>query len=162
MRVDYRDEHRNPIGSAYLQQGKQPREITLDSPSGRKSLPLHWDNATDEEGRITKCIACGCREIFLRKDFPQVLGLTLVITAALVSIIFFAYDRVFISMGVLAGAVVVDSLIYFFTPPCIVCYRCRTEYHNTDISPKVEPWNLSIGEKYRPIRALLAEEEEHE
>ena len=159
MRIDIRDQHRNFLGSARIDDGKKPHQVMVNSSNGEEARPLNWENATDEQGAITKCIACGCREVFARKDFPQLLGLSLVIIAGLVSIIFFAYDRVLISMGVLASAVILDSLIYYFTPRCVVCYRCRTEYHEAPVSPSVEPWDLSIGEKYRPIREYLSEGE---
>ena len=157
MRVQLRDQHRHPVGSVKLKPGDHPHEVTVDGTKGEQTVPLQWENATDESGRIVRCLACGCRELFFRKDFPQKLGLTLVIAAAAVSVVLFALDDVLASMGVLAAAVIVDSLIFSLTPKCVVCYRCRTEYHGLEITPTIEPWELAIGEKYRPVRMEHAE-----
>lgn len=157
MRVEFRNQHRHPVGSVSFKPNDHPHEVAVDGIEGPRPISLHWDGAMDDSGRLIRCIACGCRELFVRKDFPQKLGLMLVITAAGVSVILFALDHVLASMGVLAAAVIVDSLIFSLTPKCVVCYRCRTEYHRLEIAPTIEPWELAIGEKYRPVRLANGE-----
>jgi len=152
MRVEFKDQNRHPLGSKTLEPNDRPREVQIEGIDGPRTVDLQWEDAVDESDRIVRCVACGCRELFVRKDFPQKLGLALVIAAAAVSVIFFAFDHLLASMGVLAAAVVADSLIFSLTPKCVVCYRCRTEYHGLDIAPSIEPWELAIGEKYRPVR----------
>jgi ribosomal protein S14 len=120
--------------------------------------PLHWEHAVDEAGHLRRCVACGCRHVFVRKDFPQRAGLALVILAAGASVVLFALGQVALSIGVLLAAVVVDQIIGRFTSACVVCYRCRSEFRDLEISPEIEPWNLAIGEKYRPVRVQNADE----
>ncbi|MFG0328733.1 MAG: hypothetical protein ACF8PN_02435 [Phycisphaerales bacterium] len=70
------------------------------------------------------------------------------------SIVLFAMGPRFVpwSIAVLAGVVVIDAALYFFTGQLAVCYRCRSEFRGIELSDAVEPWDLAIGEKYRPIR----------
>jgi len=155
MRIDVHNEDRLPIGWAEIDlNNDRPEEITLRAfDGGQRTHRLHWDNALDESNHLRRCIACGCRELFVRKDFPQRLGLALVIVAAVVSVFLFAIDYVVTSIAVLAAAVVIDSIIYYFTPRCVVCYRCRTEYRDLEISRDIEPRTLALPVRIRGTRA---------
>ena len=62
------------------------------------------------------------------------------------------------AMGVLLGTVVMDRIVYVFTRECLVCYRCRSEFRDVKIDESHESWNLSIGEKYRPVRLANADD----
>ena len=44
---------------------------------------------------LTQCPACGCRELFIRKNFPQKLGLAIVIAGALAFLVLAARPRTF-------------------------------------------------------------------
>ena len=96
------------------------------------------------------CPACGCRELFVRKDFPQKVGLLVVIVAA-VTFLALAADphRFYVGAWVLAGAVVVDAALYLLVPRITVCYRCRSEFRDVAVNPRHEGYELSVGEKYR-------------
>ena len=147
------DERRVFLGRAEVDSKERSAEVILQEDGAKPGrVELRWENALDEAGLLQGCLSCGCAELFVRKDFPQGLGLGLVIAAAALSVIFFAMGQVAWSVGILAGAVVVDSLIFFFTRKCIVCYRCRTEYRCCEIGETLDAWDLSIGEKYRPVR----------
>jgi hypothetical protein len=110
---------------------------------------LNWDQARDDQGRLRRCPVCGCRELYVRKDFHQVTGLAIVLLAAVVAMVLFGMRQVFTAALVLAGVVLLDVIIYFFSGRCLVCYRCRSEFRDTPIDRHHQPWDLSIGEKYR-------------
>ncbi len=162
MLVDFRDEKRVFLGRVGVDVGEEEGErcAVVELPSNEAGLSereLQWEGALDDAGLVQRCISCGCKELFVRKDFPQVLGMGLVIGAAGLSVVFFALGQVFWSIAILVGAVGVDSLIFYFTPKCVVCYRCRTEYHGCGIGEELEAWDLSLGEKYRPVRVDAGE-----
>ncbi len=110
---------------------------------------LNWDRALDDQGRLRRCPVCGCRELYVRKDFHQVTGLAIVLLAAVTAMVLFGMRQVFTAVLVLAGVVLLDVIIYFFSGRCLVCYRCRSEFRDTPIDRHHQPWDLSIGEKYR-------------
>jgi len=129
---------------------RPPSVVRTPDGSGRE-IYLDWEAATDDQGCLRHCPACGCRELFVRKNFPQITGFLFVLAAALVSIILFAYHLVIPAMVVLGLVAVIDAVIFLFAGKCLVCYRCRSEYRELPISPKQAGWDLSIGEKYRPV-----------
>src|SRR4051812_40672409 len=96
------------------------------------------------------CPKCGCRDLFVRKDFPQKVGLAIVLIAG-IAFIALASSRTHFYLGVfvLLAAAVIDAIIYFFVGQVIVCYRCRTEIRDRAIDPSIGSFDLSTAEKYR-------------
>src|SRR5690349_8716319 len=102
-----------------------------------------------DRGILTKCPACGCEELFLRKDFPQKLGLGLVVGAAVAFLVLAAVPGTFyIGVWVLVGVTVVDGLLYFLVPTITTCYQCRADYRGRPINPAHGGFELAVAEKY--------------
>ena len=101
---------------------------------------------------LTACPNCGCTDLFVRKDFPQKIGLTIVVLAA-VAFLVLAASRGSFYLGaiVLVVAAGVDTVLYALVPRITVCYRCRAEFRDVPINPKHEGFELAIGEKYRKV-----------
>jgi hypothetical protein len=99
---------------------------------------------------LTTCPECGCRDLFVRKEFPQKVGLAIVVAAA-VAFVALSVRRATMYLGVLVllGAFVVDAVLYLFVPRVTVCYRCRAEFGGVPINPEHEGFELAVGEKYR-------------
>src|SRR5436309_15626859 len=99
---------------------------------------------------LDACPKYGCRDLFIRKDFPQKTGLLIVVIAG-VTFLALAADphRFYLGIYVLLAAVAIDALLYFLVPRTTVCYRCREQFRGVPINPKHGGFDLSIGEKYR-------------
>ena len=101
---------------------------------------------------LEKCPTCGCEDLFIRKDFPQKLGLLIVVSAAIVFLILSANPhRFYIGAWVLVAAAIVDALLYLFVPKITTCYRCRADFRDGPLNPKHMGFELSVGEKYRGV-----------
>jgi hypothetical protein len=99
---------------------------------------------------LKACPKCGCRDLFVRKDFPQKVGLTLVVVAAVAFVVLAASRTSFWLGAVLLGAVAaIDAVIYVFVPKVTVCYRCRAEFRDAPLNPQHEGFELAVAEKYR-------------
>ena len=99
---------------------------------------------------LTACPECGCRDLFIRKDFPQKLGLAVVVVAAVGFVVLSARRAtVYLGVMVLLAACVVDAVLYLFVPKVTVCYRCRGEFRGVPVNPEHEGFELAVGEKYR-------------
>jgi len=99
---------------------------------------------------LESCSACGCRDLFVRKAFPQKLGLTIVVVAGVSFLVLAARPRTFyLGVIVLVMAAVIDFLLYFFVPKITVCYRCRAEFRDAPINPAHRGFELATAEKYR-------------
>jgi hypothetical protein len=96
------------------------------------------------------CPKCGCRDLFVRKDFPQKIGLAIVIVAGVAFIALAARAMTFrFGVWVLIAAVIIDAVLYFFVPRVTTCYRCRADFRGVPINPKHGAFELAVGEKYR-------------
>lgn len=154
MRIDIRNLDRQRQFAAEVDL-KNPPPVVRAPAEGERTGPgevyLTWDRAVDDEGHLRGCPVCGCRELFARKDFPQVTGFVVVVLAVVVSVALFGAGQVWASLGVLAAMVVLDAAIFIFTGRTLVCYRCRSEFRNLPIRRDHPQWDLSIGEKYRRL-----------
>jgi hypothetical protein len=99
---------------------------------------------------LSACPRCGCRELFIRKDFPQKLGLAIVVVAGVAFLVLASSrERFYLGALVLLAAAAVDFALYAFVPKITVCYRCRAEFRDVPLNPEHGGYELSIGEKYR-------------
>jgi hypothetical protein len=99
---------------------------------------------------LSTCPRCGCRELFIRKDFPQKLGIAIVIVAAVAFLILASSrQRFYLGALVLLAAAGVDLVLYALVPKITVCYRCRAEFRDVPINPEHGGYELAVGEKYK-------------
>lgn len=113
------------------------------------------DQGLARDGDVRQCAACSGTEFFIRKDFPQKLGLMLVILFGTVASVFYYFENVPATFGTLASLVVVDAAIYLFVSRVSVCYRCRAEYRGVAYNPDHQGFDLATSEKYDPAAARL-------
>jgi len=105
---------------------------------------------------LSECRKCGCRDLFVRKDFPQKVGLGIVIGAGAAFLILAAKPSTFyIGAWVLVGAVVLDAVLFFMVKKVTVCYRCRAEFRDVRVNSEHHGFDLAVGEKYRDRSAGL-------
>jgi hypothetical protein len=93
-----------------------------------REIPLAVTAAEREDRAVDACPVCGGGDFYTRKDFDPKVGLTLVIAGAAVSAVYYWFGRDLIAYGILAGAVLVDLLIYGRLRDVTVCYRCHSEF----------------------------------
>lgn len=107
-------------------------------------------NVSDElaAGRVESCPVCRGSEFFIRKDFPQRLGLLTVIIFGVVASIFYYFHNVVATFATLGSLVAVDALIYLFVGRVTVCYRCRAEFRGVGYNPDHGGFDLATSEKY--------------
>lgn len=99
---------------------------------------------------LKSCPACGCRDLFIRKDFPQKVGLSVVVAAAVAFFVLAARASTFyLGVWVLVGAAAVDAVLYVFVRRVTVCYRCRAEFRDVPRNPEHGGFELAVAEKYR-------------
>jgi hypothetical protein len=97
--------------------GRCGREIALDVTEA-----VRTDRAVD------RCPVCSGADFYRRKDFDPKLGLAVVVTGALISAVFYFFDRDLIAYSILAGAALIDLVVYSRLKDITVCYRCHTEF----------------------------------
>ena len=128
----------------------QPLEAcaeTIQCPRCRVKHTISVTGAMRDEQIVDGCAVCGCRELFLRKDFPQQIGFAVVVVFGLAALYAFTISVV-IAWCVLASAVLLDGIIYLLVGKVTTCYACRAEYRACSIDPALEGFDLARSEKY--------------
>ena len=91
-------------------------------------MPLAVSDALRADRAVDVCPVCGGGDFYIRKDFDPKVGLTVVVVGALVSAAFYWFGRDLIAYGILAGAALIDLVVYGRLKDVTVCYRCHTEF----------------------------------
>jgi hypothetical protein len=158
VKIDLRNRQRERLFRVEVDP-RDPPSVVRPAGTGGEPTPdgaardvyLEWDGAFDDRHHLRRCPACGCRELFARKDFPQITGFAIVVAAAVAAMALFGANEVIWGLIVLGLVALIDAAIYLFSGRCLVCYRCRTEFRETPIRPDHPNWELATGEKYRHL-----------
>ncbi|MFM8734516.1 MAG: hypothetical protein ACKOC8_04900 [Pirellulales bacterium] len=107
------------------------------------------------EPRLRRCLVCPCAELFVRKDFPQRLGVGIVVVGFAASCVTWAQRLLVPTFAILFGTALVDVVLYLLMPECLTCYRCGARYRGA--GGHFEGFDLETHEKHRQQRMRLAE-----
>jgi hypothetical protein len=110
------------------------------------------------DGKLWQCFICPSRELFVRKDFSQRLGVTIVIAGIVLSSIFWALRMPYWTYGVLFATALIDVILYFTVGNMLQCYRCQAQYRGVTGLENHGGFDLETHEKYRQQRARLAQQ----
>lgn len=107
----------------------------------------------------TRCLACGCDDLWRQKDFPPQLGVAIVGLGIVLSSIAVAKMQPTWALGILMGFALADLLLFVVMRDALVCYRCHARFRHiakTDQHPK---FNLEVNERYRQEALRLSQPE---
>jgi len=107
--------------------------------------------------QVNRCLVCPGNELFLRKDFPQVVGVGIVVIGFLASSIAWYNYMVGLAFACLFATALIDVLLYFMVPEALVCYRCNAHYRQVEPSKEHAHFDLEVHERYRQETARLGE-----
>lgn len=120
---------------------------TMDCPRCGRTHLMHITDTMRQRQTVDRCAVCGGTELFVRKDFPQRLGVLIVVVFGLAAIYFFTIS-VITAWLILASAIVLDLVIYGLIGRVTACYACRAEYRHCKLNPDHEGFDLATSEKY--------------
>lgn len=119
----------------------------LDCPRCKRAIELSITDALRSESKIERCPLCDSQELYYRKDFPQALGVGVVVVAAIASF-WLLTSHWFLSWGVLLAAILIDLLLYRIVGFVTCCYRCKAEFRGVRGHEAHGPFDLATAEKY--------------
>lgn len=93
-----------------------------------REIPLKVSAAVGADRAVDRCPVCDGGDFYSRKDFDPKIGLTVVVIGAAMSAVFYWYERDLIAYGILAGAALIDLVVYGRLKDLAVCYRCHSEF----------------------------------
>lgn len=109
-----------------------------------------------EGGHVLRCIVCPSHELFVRKDFPQKLGVGIVVAGLAGSCVAWGFGYRFWTYGILFATAAIDALLFLIFSDCLTCYRCGARYRGPGVTERHEPFNLETHEKHRQMTARTA------
>jgi DNA-directed RNA polymerase subunit RPC12/RpoP len=108
-----------------------------------------------ESGRLGRCLVCPSVDLFLRKDFPQRLGVALVVIGFVGSSIAWFNYQVFWTFAILFATALVDLVLYIVMGESLTCYRCNAQYRGFQNMELHGGFDLETHERYRQLAARL-------
>jgi DNA-directed RNA polymerase subunit RPC12/RpoP len=127
----------------------------LPCPQCASKLRVPEGSVTGE--RIERCLVCPSTDLFARKDFPQKLGVGLVIIGFVASSIAWANYQVFWTFAILFATALVDLVLYLVMGESLTCYRCHSQYRGSHEIARHGGFDLETHERYRQMAARLKE-----
>lgn len=98
---------------------------------------------------VDRCPVCEGGDFYRRRDFDPKLGLMFVISGAVISAVFYWFDLDLIAYSILAGAVLIDLLVYRRLTDVTVCYRCHAEFRGA-YPRTAPPFDLHTADLLEP------------
>jgi hypothetical protein len=96
---------------------------------------------SNTEAGVQHCGICGCRDLYIQKDFSRKVGCAIAAIGALLA--------PFTKMISLLVCALIDLILYQALPVITVCYRCRSIYREFSKNQQHEGFNLGINDRYR-------------
>ncbi len=107
--------------------------------------------------RLQRCLVCPSIDLYARKDFPQRLGVALVVLGFVGSSIAWANYRVFWTFAILFATALVDLVLYIVMGESLTCYRCGAQYRGFEEIEIHGGFDLDTHERYRQMAARMKE-----
>jgi DNA-directed RNA polymerase subunit RPC12/RpoP len=126
---------------------------TLDCPHCHQQLAI--PAGAIEGQQIHRCLVCPSRDLYARKDFPQRLGVALVIIGFVGSSIAWANYHVLWTFAILFATALVDLLLYIVMGESLTCYRCSAQYRGFEEIERHGGFDLETHERYRQMAARM-------
>ena len=152
MRIELRDERRERVGRIEVDSAERPTRVSVMRP-GRPEPGeafLNWDSALDDAGQLRRCVACGCHDLVREKAFPQVTGFVIVMAFVGAVVGLFGLATNLPVLIIMIGVLVLDVAILLFSRRRLVCYRCRTSYHELPIARYHRTWDRTQADRHPP------------
>ena len=115
-----------------------------------------------EDRRVRKCLVCPSTDLYVRKDFPQRIGVGLVVVGIVGSSIAWYFTNVFWTFGILFATALIDVLLYALVGDALMCYRCDALYRDVDDMDAHGTFDLETHERFRQLAARMKESNSQE
>jgi hypothetical protein len=106
--------------------------------------------------QVHRCLVCPSTDLFVRKDFPQRVGVLIVAIGIIGSSIAWYYERLGWTFGVLFATALADLGLFAIVGNALMCYRCGAQYRGVADMESHGQFNLETHEKHRQMSARLS------
>lgn len=106
---------------------------------------------------LQRCLVCPSTDLFVRKAFPQRLGVAIVVLGFVLSCIAWYDYRTELTFGILFATALIDVVLYVFVGNLLMCYRCQAQYRGVEGLERHSGFELETHERHRQQLARIAE-----
>lgn len=110
-----------------------------------------------EDGQLQRCLVCPSHDLFVRKDFPQRLGVAIVVIGFAISCVTWNFYWTKLTFAVLFATAIIDFVLFAIVGESLTCYRCGAQYRGIEGLKNRQGFDLEIHERYRQEAARLAQ-----
>lgn len=110
------------------------------------------------DGQLRRCLVCPSTDLFVRKDFSQRVGVTIVVVGFAISCVTWAYFMPVATFAVLFATALIDLALYLTVGDALSCYRCDAIYRGFEGQEHHAAFDLETHERYRQQAARLAQQ----
>ncbi len=111
--------------------------------------------ADPQQHPLTRCLICPSKELFVRKDFPQHLGVAIVVSGFAMSIVTWYYHQILATFAILFATALVDVVLYLVMGDVLECYGCHAQYRGLPQTDAHGGFDLETHERHRQQQARL-------
>jgi hypothetical protein len=104
---------------------------------------------------VAHCLVCPSRDLFVRKDFPQRLGVGLVALGVVGSSVAWYHADLAWTFGILFATALADFVLFWAVGNALMCYRCGAIYRGVADMEAHGPFDLETRERHRQLEARL-------
>jgi hypothetical protein len=122
-----------------------PSEVVCSKCGGRR--PVEMTESVSARNIVDRCVLCGCGHLYIEKDFNGYVGFGIIVAAIVGSGVFWARN-VYVAVGVLGVAALVDLVFWIFSRERTVCYRCVATYRRSGLNPAHERYELGTAGRF--------------
>ncbi len=113
------------------------------------------ENAVEGQ-HLNRCLVCPSTELFVRKNFPQRVGVAIVVIGFALSCWTWYQHMVITTFAILFATALIDVTLFAFVGELLECYRCHAQYFGVDNTAAHKGFDLEVHEKHRQQLARLA------
>jgi hypothetical protein len=135
------------------------RDVRLDVPEHGGALvcpechePTRLPAGAIEGSRLSRCLVCPSVDLFVRKDFPQRLGVGLVMVGVVGSSICWGFGWPIVTFAILFATALLDVILYMIVPNALMCYRCGAQYRQVVGLDEHGAFDLEVHERHRQAK----------
>ena len=128
---------------------------TRELPCPRCGGRVEIESDAVQGDRILRCLACPSTDLYVRKDFPQRVGVSLVVIGIIGSSIAWFYSSLLWTFGILFVTALIDVLLYTLVGDALMCYRCNAQYRGVKEMDTHGHFDLETHEKHRQMAARM-------
>jgi len=122
-----------------------PAEVTCVKCGRRRAVSL--TESISARNVVDRCVLCGCGHLYIEKDFNGYVGFGIILAAIIGSGIFWARN-VYVAVGILGAAALVDLVFWIVSRERTVCYRCVGTYRGAAPNAAHERYELGTAGRF--------------